>query len=134
MAFMFAFLCLQSKLENDNKGQNVKRGLRARVEMGLWPCVPPTGYLVSNLVNEKAKCILDTERAPIIKKCFEKIGYEKTKQTGSHMKLTKKFDIGEHHITIPNHNSIKVGTLNSIIKDLSESLKLSKDEIYKILF
>ena len=69
----------------------------------------------------------------ILKK-LEKIGYEKTKQTGSQMKLTKKFDIGEHHITIPNHNPIKVGTLNSIIKDLSEHLKLSKEEIFNILF
>lgn len=69
----------------------------------------------------------------ILKK-LEKIGYQKTKQTGSHIKLTKKFDIGEHHITIPNHDPIKIGTLNSIVKDLSENLKLSKDEVFKILF
>ena len=69
----------------------------------------------------------------ILKK-LEKIGYEKTKQTGNHIKLTKKFDIGEHHITIPNHNLIKVGTLNSIVKNLSENLKLSKDQIFNILF
>ena len=50
------------------------------------------------------------------------------------MKLTKKFDIGEHNITIPNHNPLKVGTLNSIIRDLSENLKLSKEDIFKILF
>jgi site-specific DNA recombinase len=74
--FLLMILCSQAKLENDNKGLNVKRGLKARVELGLWPCVPPTGYLVSNLVNEKAKCIQDEERAPIIKQCFEKIAYE----------------------------------------------------------
>jgi predicted RNA binding protein YcfA (HicA-like mRNA interferase family) len=75
----------------------------------------------------------DVSGEQILKK-LEKIGYKKTKQTGSHMKLTKEFDIGEHHITIPNHNPIKVGTLNNIIKDLSENLKLSRDEIFRILF
>lgn len=75
----------------------------------------------------------DISGEQILKK-LEKVGYEKTKQTGSHMKLTKKFDIGEHHITIPNHNPIKVGTLNNIIKDLSENLKITKDEVFKILF
>ncbi len=75
----------------------------------------------------------DISGEKILKK-LEKIGYEKTKQTGSHIKLTKKFDIGEHNITIPNHNPIKVGTLNSIVKDLSENLKLSKDQILNILF
>ncbi|MFN8673605.1 MAG: type II toxin-antitoxin system HicA family toxin [Candidatus Sericytochromatia bacterium] len=69
-----------------------------------------------------------------ILKSLERIGYEKTKQTGSHMKLTKKLDSREHNITISNHNPIKIGTLNSIIKDLSENLKLSKEEIFKILF
>lgn len=75
----------------------------------------------------------DISGEQVLKK-LERIGYEKTKQTGSHMKLTRKFDIGEHNITIPNHSPIKVGTLNSIIKDLSENLNLSKDEIFDILF
>jgi DNA invertase Pin-like site-specific DNA recombinase len=33
--FLLMILCSQAKLENDNKSINVKRGLRARVEMGL---------------------------------------------------------------------------------------------------
>lgn len=75
----------------------------------------------------------DISGEDILKK-LKKIGYEKTKQTGSHIKLTKKLNIGEHNITIPNHNPIKIGTLNNIINDLSENLKLNKEEIYKILF
>ncbi len=43
--FLLMILCSQAKLENDNKSVNVKRGLRARVEMGLWPSMAPTGYL-----------------------------------------------------------------------------------------
>lgn len=43
--FLLMILCSQAKLENDNKSINVKRGLRTRVEMGLWPGPPPTGYM-----------------------------------------------------------------------------------------
>jgi DNA invertase Pin-like site-specific DNA recombinase len=41
-------LMSQAKLENDNKSINVKRGMRARCEMGLWPVQPPTGYRKPN--------------------------------------------------------------------------------------
>jgi len=41
--FLLMILCSQAKLENDNKSVNVKRGLRTRVEMGLWPGQAPTG-------------------------------------------------------------------------------------------
>jgi len=74
--FLLMILCSQAKLENDNKSINVKRGLRARVEMGLWPCRPPTGYTKFKRMDQKCESVLDPERAPIIKKVFEKIGYD----------------------------------------------------------
>jgi len=37
-------------------------------------------------------------------------GYEVSRQTGSHIRLSKIE--GTHHITVPNHNPIKLGTLN----------------------
>ncbi len=37
--FLLMILGSQAKLENDNKMVNVKRGLRARCQMGLWPSV-----------------------------------------------------------------------------------------------
>lgn len=74
--FLLMILCSQAKLENDNKSLNVKRGLRARVEMGLWPCRPPTGYLSSNSKDKKAVAEIDEERAKIIRQVFEKIGYD----------------------------------------------------------
>lgn len=43
--FLLMILGSQAKLENDNRGINVKRGLRTRCEMGLWPGVAPLGYL-----------------------------------------------------------------------------------------
>jgi predicted RNA binding protein YcfA (HicA-like mRNA interferase family) len=66
-------------------------------------------------------------------KASKKLGYEVTRQTGSHIRLTSK-ENGEHHITIPNHSPIKIGTLSSILSDIAEHLKMSKDEIIKTLF
>jgi DNA invertase Pin-like site-specific DNA recombinase len=74
--FLLMILCSQAKLENDNKSQNVKRGLRARVEMGLWPCRPLTGYTKFKRMDQKCESVLDPERAPIIKQMFEKVGYD----------------------------------------------------------
>ncbi len=75
--FLLMILCSQAKLENDNKSVNVKRGLRMRCEMGLWPSVAPTGYLNEKRVDRKGYVLIDPERAPIVKQIFEKVAYEK---------------------------------------------------------
>ncbi|MCL5435768.1 MAG: recombinase family protein [Patescibacteria group bacterium] len=74
--FLLMILCSQAKLENDNKGVNVKRGLKTRVEMGLWPCSAPTGYLNETANDRKGYVIIDPHRGPIIKQVFEKVGKE----------------------------------------------------------
>ena len=68
--FLLMILCSQAKLENDNKSINVKRGLRAKVEMGLWPSVAPTAYLNEKRIDRKGYVMVDPDRAPIIKKMF----------------------------------------------------------------
>lgn len=75
--FLLMILCSQAKLENDNKSINVKRGLRTRVEMGLWPSNAPTGYIKEKRMDRKCESLVDSERAPIIKKMFEKVAYER---------------------------------------------------------
>ncbi len=75
--FLLMILGSQAKLENDNRGINVKRGLRTRCEMGLWPTVPPTGYLTQKLMDRKCQVIVDPERGHVIKQVFEKMAYEK---------------------------------------------------------
>jgi len=65
-------------------------------------------------------------------KILNKMGYEVTRQRGSHIRLTS-LNLN-HHITIPNHNPIKIGTLNNILKDLSDYLKIYKDEILSKYF
>ncbi len=74
--FLLMILGSQAKLENDNKVVNVKRGMRARCEMGLYPCIAPTGYMNSKNVDKRCHIEIDPERAPIVKKMFEKIAYE----------------------------------------------------------
>ncbi len=75
--FLLMILGSQAKLENDNRGVNVRRGLRTRVEMGLWPGVAPLGYLNQGLMDKKCQVIVDPIRAPVIKQMFEKLAYEK---------------------------------------------------------
>ena len=73
--FLLMILGSQAKLENDNKMVNVKRGLRARCEMGLWPSVPPTGYLINTDRNKKCEVIIDEHRSEVIKQMFEKVAH-----------------------------------------------------------
>lgn len=75
--FLLMILGSQAKLENDSRGVNVKRGLRTRVEMGLWPGVAPLGYLNQRELDKKCQLVVDPLRAPIVKKIFEKVAYEK---------------------------------------------------------
>jgi predicted RNA binding protein YcfA (HicA-like mRNA interferase family) len=56
-----------------------------------------------------------------------------TRQTGSHLRLTTT-QKGEHHVSIPRHNSLKLGTLAGIIGDISQHFDLSKDEVTFRLF
>lgn len=75
--FLLMILGSQAKLENDNRGINVKRGLRTRCEMGLWPGIAPVGYLNQKHMDKKCQIIIDPERAHIVKKMFEKMAYDK---------------------------------------------------------
>ncbi len=104
--FLLMILCSQAKLENDNRGINVKRGLRTRCEMGLWPTCPPTGYFKEERIDHKGECLADPERAPIIKQMFEKVAYEKW--SGRKLYHWLKFDLnfrtalGKKHLSLGN--------------------------------
>lgn len=64
---------------------------------------------------------------------LEKYGYKLTRQTGSHMRLTSSFKGTEHHITIPRHTPLKVGTLNGILKDITSYLEIDRHQLVKDL-
>jgi DNA invertase Pin-like site-specific DNA recombinase len=72
--FMLMILGSQAKLENDQKIINVKRGLRARCEMGMRPGLAPTGYFNEKHVDKRCQVRIDPKRAPVVKQMFEKVG------------------------------------------------------------
>ena len=103
--FLLMILGSQAKLENDNRGINVRRGLRAKCEMGLRPGTAPTGYFNEKRMDRKCQVLLDSERAPIIKQMFEKIAYENW--SGIKLYHWLRFEINfrtktQHHLHLGN--------------------------------
>ncbi len=60
-------------------------------------------------------------------------GYEVTRQVGSHIRLTTN-QKGKHHITIPDHKALRIGTLSSIINEVALHFNMSKSELLQKLF
>ena len=71
---------------------------------------------------------LHSVSADEIIKSLKILGYSITRLSGSHIRLTTSIN-GEHHITIPNHNPIKIGTISAILNDIAAHHKISKDEL-----
>lgn len=57
-----------------------------------------------------------------------RLGYEVSRQTGSHLRLTSR-DHGEHHVTIPNHDPLRIGTLAAILDSVAAHHGLTRDEL-----
>ncbi len=72
--FLLMILCSQAKLENDNRAMNVRRGIRAKCEMGWRPCMPPLGYYNRTFSGIK-DIVIDPERGPIVKEMFFRAAY-----------------------------------------------------------
>lgn len=75
----------------------------------------------------------DLDADELIKLLKKKYGYEITRQVGSHIRLTTTLK-GEHHITIPRHNFLKIGTINGILSDIALHLEKEKHVLIKELF
>lgn len=63
---------------------------------------------------------------------LQRYGYEVTRQTGSHLRLTTLRG-GEHHVTIPCHKPLRVGTLNAILRNVAEHLVMEREELLRSL-
>jgi len=63
---------------------------------------------------------------------LEEFDYHITRQTGSHLRLSHR-DKPVHHLTIPRHKPLRVGTLNNIIKEIADHLKIGKEELLRKL-
>jgi len=62
-----------------------------------------------------------------------RLGYAVTRQTGSHMRLATDKP-REHHVTVPRHNQLRLGTLRSILDDVAAHFEISRDELVVRLF
>lgn len=110
--FLLMILGSQAKLENDNKSINVKRGLKTRVEMGLWPSVAPTGYLNHPDRSMKCQVIVDPLRSHVIRLMFEKAANEK-------MSIRKLFNWLKDDVkfTTRNNKPLTISNIQVILRN-----------------
>lgn len=110
--FLLMILCSQAKLENDNRGINVKRGLRAKCEAGWRPGSAPVGYINRLTENRIAYIDLDPERAPIVKEIFERVVHQGQSgrtikywldKTGFKTRVGKRMAISEVYRVLRKH-------------------------------
>lgn len=66
-------------------------------------------------------------------RALRRYGYAVTRETGSHLRLTTQQG-GEHHLTIPDHASLRIGTLASILADVAEHVKITRSTLAAELF
>lgn len=66
-------------------------------------------------------------------KALAKLGYTPTRQTGSHMRLTTQ-EGGEHHVTVPRHDPLRVGTIGGILAEVAAHFETSRDDVIERLF
>ncbi len=69
---------------------------------------------------------------PELVQALRKLGYENTRQRGSHVRVTTQRG-GEHHEAIPNHHPIKAGTLNGILKSIAAHHQMNVEELLNTL-
>ncbi len=67
-------------------------------------------------------------------KLLRRYGYEISRQKGSHLRLTTNLRGYEHHLTIPAHRQLKIGTVNTILVQVSAYLNVTRRELEQELF
>jgi len=68
----------------------------------------------------------------VLLKRLERLGYGITRQSGSHIRLTTLVR-GEHHLTIPNHDPLRIGTLAAILDSVAAHHGLTREALLKTL-
>jgi len=61
-------------------------------------------------------------------RALKSLGYLPTRQSGSHIRLTTE-EKGSHHVTVPKHDSLKLGTLASILDDVAKHRGMARNEL-----
>ena len=71
-----------------------------------------------------------TELASLLARRY---GYVLARQRGSHMRLTSNYLGYEHHVTIPRHNPLRIGTLNQILDEVANYLGIDPRDLQQEL-
>ncbi|MEO8407752.1 MAG: type II toxin-antitoxin system HicA family toxin [Oxalobacteraceae bacterium] len=74
----------------------------------------------------------DLSGADLVRR-LERFGYRVTRQTGSHLRLSSDIH-GEHHVTIPNHDPLRIGTLATILAAVAAHHGMTRDDLLQRLF
>jgi len=74
----------------------------------------------------------DLSAAELVQR-LRRLGYAPSRQTGSHIRLTTQVG-GEHHITVPSHDPLRIGTLAAVLAAVGAHHGASRDELLKLLF
>jgi predicted RNA binding protein YcfA (HicA-like mRNA interferase family) len=61
-----------------------------------------------------------------------RLGYAVSRQSGSHVRLST-CENGEHHVTVPNHDPLRLGTLSAILGAVAEHHGIDRDALLKRL-
>ncbi|MEP6715399.1 MAG: type II toxin-antitoxin system HicA family toxin [Terriglobia bacterium] len=59
-------------------------------------------------------------------------GYVKVHQSGSHIILETEYP-SHHRIAIPNHDAVRIGTLHSILRSVSNHRRVTREAIVDTL-
>jgi predicted RNA binding protein YcfA (HicA-like mRNA interferase family) len=65
---------------------------------------------------------------------LRRYGYEVNRQVGSHIRLQSGLRGHIHHITIPDHHSLRLGTLRAILTDVAAYLNMERLQLEQELF
>jgi predicted RNA binding protein YcfA (HicA-like mRNA interferase family) len=66
-------------------------------------------------------------------KALQQLGYQTSRQTGSHVRLTSQRP-KEHHLTIPLHDPLRIGTLAAILADVAAHHGMTREALIVRLF
>jgi predicted RNA binding protein YcfA (HicA-like mRNA interferase family) len=65
-------------------------------------------------------------------KALKRLGYQPTRQTGSHVRLTTQVN-GQHHVTVPLHDPLRVGTLSAILDSVAVHHAKTREQLLDLL-
>lgn len=63
---------------------------------------------------------------------LRRLGYAPVRQTGSHVRL-RTLRGGEHNLTIPSHDPLRVGALNAVLAEIASHHGLSRASLLDLL-